>query len=346
MNLSDFTYNLPEKNIAKYPPKKRGTSKLLVLDKEREKIEHRKYLNIPEYIKEGDIIVLNETKVEKRRAYFLTPKSKKVEILFLNHTEDRKWYCLLKGRKHIHEGDILTAFENENIKVRAGVNQGDGILIEPYMIDSEDIFNKIGHTPIPPYMKRLDTTEDFVRYNTVFARLNGSVASPTASLNLTEDILERIKERGAKIVKIELEIGWGTFSPIREEKIEDHHIHNERIHISKESADTINNAKKEGKRIWAFGTTVARTLESVTDKNGLLKEFKGDTNLYIYPGYNWKCVDILVTNFHMPDSSLILLVSSFAGTELIKKGYKEALDKGYMFLSYGDSMLIGSNLSK
>lgn len=336
MKSSEFVYNLPEENIAKFPPQVRGTSNLLVVNKESGEFEYKKYFNIPEYIQEGDVIVLNETKVEKRRTYFQTLKGRKIEILFLNHTEDRKWYCLVKGARYINEGDILSSVEDESVKVIVGKREGDGFLIEPYIENAEDIFTKVGHTPIPPYMKRNDTTEDYARYNTIFARLTGSVAAPTASLNLTDEILNEIKGRGAKIVKVELEIGWGTFAPIREENIEDHKIHHERITVSKETANIINSAK----RVWAFGTTVARTLESVADGNGTVHEYSGDTNLYIYPGYKWKIVDVLVTNFHMPDSSLILLVSSFAGTELMKKAYVEALEHGYKFLSYGDSMLI------
>jgi len=346
MKMSEFKYNLPEHLIAKFPPKERGTTNLLVLDKVSGEISHGKYFNFLDYIHKGDVVVLNETKVEKRRTYFLTPNGKEVEILFLNHTEDRKWYCLVKGARYVKEGDILSDKEDEGIKVVVGKRQEEGFLIEPYQQDAEDIFNRVGHTPLPPYMKRLDTKDDYIRYNTIFARLQGSVAAPTASLNLTDEMLEGIHRKGAKIVKVELEVGWGTFAPVREENIQDHDIHSERISISKEAADVIN--AREG-RLWAFGTTVSRTLESVAYlKNGryLVKEFEGETNLYIYPGYEWKVVDILVTNFHMPDSSLILLVSSFAGTENIRKAYSEAKQREYKFLSYGDSMLIGANLSK
>ncbi len=336
MKSSEFVYNLPEENIAKFPPKVRGTSSLLVVHKESGELEQRQYFNIPEYIQEGDVVVLNETKVEKRRTYFTTSKGRRIEVLFLNHTEDRKWYCLVKGARYIHEGDILSSIDDESVKILVGKRDGDGFQIEPYIEDAENIFKKVGHTPIPPYMKREDTIEDYERYNTVFARLTGSVAAPTASLNLTDDILSEIERRGAKIVKIELEIGWGTFAPIREENVEDHEIHHERITVSKEAAEIINSAK----RVWAFGTTVARTLESVSDENGNIHQYSGTTDLYIYPGYMWKVVDVLVTNFHMPESSLILLVSSFAGTGLVKRAYAEALRCGYKFLSYGDSMLI------
>lgn len=340
MKLSDFTYNLPEESIAKFPPRERGTTKLLVLDRGSGAIEHRRYFNIPGYIRPGDVVVLNETRVEKRRTYFLTTKGRRVEVLFLNLVGDERWYCLIKGARYVKEGDVLVGGEDESIKIRVVQREGGGFLVEPCEVKVEDIFERVGHTPIPPYMKREDIPEDFIRYNTVFARMEGSVAAPTASLNLTDGILAKIQNRGAKVAKVELEVGWGTFAPVREEDIEEHEIHTERISVSKESADIINEAKLNGNRIWAFGTTVARTLETVSNENGLVKEYAGDTKLYIYPGYEWKCVDVLVTNFHMPDSSLILLVSSFAGVENIKGAYSEALEKGYKFLSYGDSMLI------
>lgn len=334
MKMSEYTYNLREEDIAKFPPKERGTSRLLVLDGEN--ILHKKYFDIPEYIQRGDVVVLNETKVEKRRTFFKTVKGREIEILFLNHTEDGNWYCLIKGARYIHDDDILSSVEDESVQVKVLRRQEDGFIVQPYMSSAEEIFESVGHTPIPPYMKRKDIPEDYTRYNTVFARLVGSVAAPTASLNLTDEILKEIERKGAKVVKIELEVGWGTFAPIREENVEEHEIHHERISVSKESADIINGAK----RVWAFGTTVARTLESVADESGVVHEYNGDTNLYIYPGYKWKVVDVLVTNFHMPDSSLILLVSSFAGTENVKKAYSEAQKNEYKFLSYGDSMLI------
>lgn len=340
MKMSEFIYNLPEEKIAKFPPKERGTTKLLVLDRNTGEINHKSYFNIPEYIQPGDVVVLNETKVEKRRTYFLTEKGRKLEILFLNRIGDGRWYCLIKGARYIHSEDILTAEEDGNIKIKISERSGDGFLVSPINEEGEEIFDKVGHTPIPPYMKRNDTPDDYVRYNTVFARLTGSVAAPTASLNLTDEILAKIQDKGAKIVKVELKVGWGTFAPVREENVEEHNIHTEEISVSKETADLINEAKAKGKKVWTFGTTVARTLESVSDENGYVHEYKGETQLYIYPGYTWKCVDHLITNFHMPDSSLILLVSSFAGTKLIKKAYQEALDNDYKFLSYGDSMLI------
>lgn len=340
MKMSEFTYNLPDENIAKFPPKKRGSTNLLIVDRENENLKSKKYFNIPDYIDKRDVVVLNETRVSKRRTFFRNTKGRIIEVLFLEKLDTQKWYCLVKGARYLKKGDILQSVDIESIEIEIGKRVEDGFLIHTINKTAEEIFELVGHTPIPPYMKREDTKDDYNRYNTVFSCSDGSVASPTASLNLTDEILKKIEERGAKIVKVELQIGWGTFAPIREENIEEHKIHTEKINITKDVVDIVNSAKQNGKKIWAFGTTVARTLESVADKDGKIHEYSGSTNLYIYPGYRWKCVDCLVTNFHMPDSSLILLVSSFAGKGLIKKAYSYALENNYKFLSYGDSMLI------
>ena len=335
--MSEFKYDLPQEKIAQFPPKERGTTKLLILDREIGDIKHKTYSDVVEYLKEGDVVVLNETKVEKRRTFFQTEKGRELEVLFINHTEGGNWYCLIKGGRYVADGDIL---KDGKIEIQIVGRKDNGFLVKPLNITAEEIFSKVGHTPIPPYMKRKDNPDDYVRYNTVFARSEGSVAAPTASLNLTSEILAQIQKKGVRIAKIELEVGWGTFAPVREENIEDHKIHSEKISVGKDAVEIINDAKRNGKNILAFGTTVARTLESVSDENGFIHEFEGDTELYIYPGYKWKCVNHLFTNFHMPDSSLILLVSSFAGTDLTKKAYDEALSRDYKFLSYGDSMLV------
>lgn len=340
MKMSDFTYNLPEEKIAKFPPEKRGSTKLLVLDRKTGHMQHRKYSDSIQYFKKGDVIVLNETKVEKRRAYFLDNKGRIHEVLFLN-PEGTDWLCLIRKSKYIKEGDIIINKEDESIKIEIIKKLKNGVLVEiKSNHKADEIFEKVGHTPIPPYMNRPDQKRDYKRYNTVFSNISGSVAAPTASLNLTEDILKKIEKKGVRIAKVELKVGWGTFAPVREENIEEHKIHEEEIFLSEEEAKKINAAIREGGDVWAFGTTVARLLESCVTEDGLVKSFDGNTKLYIYPGYEWKVVKHLITNFHMPDSSLILLVSSFAGKEFVKEAYQEALNSGYMFLSYGDSMLI------
>ncbi len=346
MKISEFKYNLPEELIAKYPPKKRGTSNLLVLDKESGEITHRKYFNIPEYVQNGDIVVLNETKVINSRTFFLTPKGKRVEVLFLENIGNDIWYVLIGRARNVEIGDILKNEEGEEIQIQVRERKDNGFVVLFTEGSSQVLFDKYGHTPLPPYMKREDEKSDRERYNTVFSKIEGAVAAPTASLNLTNEILNEIEKKGANIVKVELRVGWGTFAPIREEEIENHKIHTEYINVSQDVAEAINSRKG---KVWAFGTTVARALESVAyEQNGkyLLKEYSGYTSLYIYPGYKWKIVDNLVTNFHMPDSSLILLVSSFAGKDNIQRAYVEAISRKYKFLSYGDSMLIGGNFSK
>lgn len=335
MNISEFKYNLPQELIAKYPPKKRGTTNLLVLDKQSGDIQHRKYFDIPEYIQEGDIVVLNETKVLNSRTFFLTPKGKKVEVLFLEERGSNVWYGLIGRAKDVRILDVLICGD---IQIKIAKREGNGFLVKFISGNSLNLFTKYGHTPLPPYMGREDIESDKERYNTVFSSTPGAVAAPTASLNLTNDILDRIKKKGAKTVKIELRVGWGTFAPVREENILEHEIHKEFVNVGKEAAERINNCSG---RVWAFGTTVARAIESAySQKDKKIEPFSGYTTLYIYPGYDWKVVDILVTNFHMPDSSLILLVSSFAGKDLIKKAYAQAIESKYKFLSYGDSMLI------
>ncbi len=349
MKIDEFKYNLPEELIAQYPPEERGTSNLLVLDRENGKFEDRKYYNVSDYIKKGDVVVLNETKVLNSRTYFLTPKDKRVEVLFLEDLSKGDWFVLIGRARNVKIGDVLVHEESYDTKILIKQRKKNGFVVKFEKENAYELFENYGHTPLPPYMNREDIESDKERYNTVFSNIPGAVAAPTASLNLTEEIIEKIKDKGAEIVKIDLRVGWGTFAPIREEDIEEYQIHEEHIEISEETVSVINKAILQGGRVWAFGTTVARTLESVAykEKQGgkyLVKSYSGYTDLYIYPGYEWKIVDILVTNFHMPDSSLILLVSSFAGKENIKRAYQHAIGNKYKFLSYGDSMLIGDNL--
>jgi len=349
MKIEEFKYNLPEELIAQFPPEERGTSNLLVLDRENRRLEGKKYYNIPDYIKEGDVVVLNETRVLNSRTYFLTPKGKRVEVLFLEDLSEEGWFVLIGRARNVNSGDVLVNEDGEEIRILVKERKENGFIVTFQKGNPYDLFENYGHTPLPPYMNREDVESDKERYNTVFSNIPGAVAAPTASLNLTEEIIDNIRAKGAKIVKIELRVGWGTFAPVREENIEEHQIHEEHIEMSEETALVINETVLEGGKVWAFGTTVARTLESVAykeEKTGtyLVKSYSGYTDLYIYPGYEWKIVDVLVTNFHMPDSSLILLVSSFAGKENIKRAYEHAIGNKYKFLSYGDSMLIGNNL--
>jgi S-adenosylmethionine:tRNA ribosyltransferase-isomerase len=339
MKADIFKYKLPKDRIAKYPPKVRGTSNLLVYNRKTKEIEHKKYNQLIEYIKPGDVVVLNETRVLDARTYFLTPKEREVEVLFLNR-DGNHWFCLIGGGRYVKDGQVLKSKEDKDIKIKVISKKDRGFLVEILdNITPNDIFTKIGHTPIPPYMNRKEEDKDRERYNTVFSKQPGSSAAPTASLNLTEEIIEKLQNKGVKIVKVNLEIGWGTFAPVNEDNIEDHNIHEEYINISSQAAETINQGKQKGNDIWAFGTTVVRALESAIDDD-MVKPYEGKTDLYIFPGYEFKAVDHLITNFHMPNSTLILLVSAFVGIDETKKLYDIALEKDYKFLSYGDSMLI------
>ncbi len=352
MKLTDYDYNLGENMIAKFPPTERGTTKLMVVEREREVINHRKYVDIVDYVKEGDVIVLNSTKVEKVRVFFQNFRNdRKIEGLFLNKvyrgTDEsiEYWECILGRAKYVADGDILKSeVTHTEVKVEGKIE--DSIfLVSAKKGTIDSMFMVEGHVPLPPYLNREDNDDDYVRYNTVFAKHVGSSAAPTSGLNITEEMLEKIKEKGAKVVEVRLNVGWGTFAPIRVDNIEEHKIHSEYIEVSKESADSINKAIISGNDVWAVGTTSARTLESVAyfDENSqkyLVKEFKGNTDIYIYPGYEWKVVNHMITNFHAPKSSLLVMISSFVGYDLTMSMYKEALDNDYKFLSYGDSMLI------
>lgn len=351
-SLSDYDYNLPDERIAKNPPVERGTSNLLVFNRKTGEIEHKKYFNVADYIKKGDAVVINKTKVENIRTYFNVPRNgKRVEVLFLDKVEDFEekvsgreyWYCLIGRAKSVEIGDELFNEDGVGLPITVLQRKGDGFIVSCERGNMALIFEKAGHVPLPPYMKRADKAEDVERYNTVFSKIPGSSASPTASLNLTEEMLDKLREKGVKIIEIELRVGWGTFAPIRTENIEDHQIHSEYIEVGDDQEDEINEVIENGGEIWAFGTTVARTLESVAKKEDgkwVVDDYEGYTNLYIHPGYEWKVVDHLITNFHTPKSSLIVLVAAFAGYEETMKLYEQALDSEFNFLSYGDSMLI------
>jgi S-adenosylmethionine:tRNA ribosyltransferase-isomerase len=361
MNLSDFDYNLPEDRIAKYPPKVRGTTRLLVLNRHDGEIEHKQYADVIDYIKSGDVVVLNYTKVQNVRTFPIVKRTgRQVQLMFLENIQYHEpnlldqernsksyeyWYALIGRAKYVKIGDILVYDDGESVEVIARKEGEEGFIVRLELTKSPEIFNKYGHVPLPPYMKREDEPQDKIRYNTVFAKQLGSVAAPTASLNLTDDLLEKIRNKGAKIVYVELKISWGTFAPVKTEQIEDFKIHSEQISMSANGAREINERILSGGDVWAFGTTATRLLESVASVDTvsgkyLVHEFEGDTKIFIYPGYKWKVVNHMITNFHTPKSSLLMLVSSFASRELIFKAYGEAMDKEYMFLSYGDSMLI------
>ena len=346
MKLEEFNYDLPKELIAQHPIEKRDESRLMVLDRENQSIEHKTFKNIIEYLNTGDCLVINDTKVIPARIYGVKKYDEEilepchVEVLLLKNVCDDKWETLVKpgrrlqiGAKMIFGDGIL---EGEIIDV---LEDGNRIVKFHYEGVFNEILDKIGVMPLPPYIKERLKEKD--RYQTVYAKYEGSSAAPTAGLHFTKEILEKIKEKGVKIAKVTLHVGIGTFRPVKAENIEEHQMHTEHYIMTEENAEIINTAKKNGKKIIAVGTTSCRVLETVADKETcLVKACEGDTSIFIYPGYKFKIVDNLITNFHLPESSLIMLVSALAGKEFIMKAYNQAVKDKYRFFSFGDAMII------
>lgn len=340
MKKSEFYYDLPQELIAQHPLDKRDSSRLLVLSKSSKKVEHKSFVDILGYLNKGDCMVLNETKVIPARLIGHKENSTgKIEFLLLRRLNETDWEVLTRpgkraipGKRFVFGDGILTA------QVLEVVDFGNRIVRFEYEGIFEEILDKIGIVPLPPYIT--EELEDNDRYQTVYAKSSGSSAAPTAGLHFTKDLLEQIQIKGVDIVKVTLHVGIGTFRPVKSDNIEDHKMHSEHYYISKESADFINTAKKERRRIIACGTTSLRVLEGASDSNGMLCEKQGETDIFIYPGYTFKVVDNLITNFHLPESTLIMLVSALAGKDSVLDAYKQAIEKRYRFFSFGDAMFI------
>ena len=339
MNVSDFYYDLPEELIAQTPIEKRDESRLMVLNRKDQSIEHKQFKDIIDYLEPGDCLVRNNTKVIPARLYGKKATGAKIEFLLLNQIE----------------GDIWESIVRPGHKLKPGteVEFGDGILKATVLdimpggtrkveFKYEGIFNeildKIGLMPLPPYIH--ESLKDKDRYQTVYARYEGSAAAPTAGLHFTPELFEKLKQKGVEVANVTLHVGIGTFRPVKVENVEEHHMHSEHYYIKQEDVDKINNAKKNGKRVIAIGTTSCRVLETIADEKGMVKPTEGDTQIFIYPGYKFKCLDGLITNFHLPESTLIMLVSALAGKEYIMKAYNEAVKERYRFFSFGDAMFI------
>ena len=340
MKVSDFYFELPEELIAQYPLEKRDSSRLMVLDKKTGEIEHRKFHDILEYLNEGDTLVLNNTRVLPARLIGEKEETGgKIEFLLLKRIEGDKWECLAKPGKSAREGRRFSFGEGKlKAEVVEVLENGNRIVEFYYKGIFEEVLDSLGEMPLPPYIH--EKLEDKERYQTVYSKENGSAAAPTAGLHFTKELLEQIKEKGVKIVYLTLHVGLGTFRPVKVEKIEEHEMHSEFYILSKESADIINETKKRGNKVISVGTTSTRTLETIGDENGFVKEQSGWTNIFIYPGYKFKVVDRLITNFHLPESTLIMLVSTLAGKEHTMKAYEEAVKEKYRFFSFGDAMFI------
>ncbi len=340
MDVKDFDFYLPEELIAQHPLEKRDTSRLMVLDKESGEITHRTFHDIIEYLNKGDTLVLNNTRVMPARLIGEKEKTGgKIEFLLLKRIKGDKWECLAKPGKSAREGRRFSFGEGKlKAEVVEVLENGNRIVEFYYKGIFEEVLDSLGEMPLPPYIH--EKLEDKERYQTVYSKENGSAAAPTAGLHFTKELLEQIKEKGVNIVYLTLHVGLGTFRPVKVEKIEEHEMHSELYILSKESADIINETKKRGNKIISVGTTSTRTLETIGDENGFVKEQSGWTNIFIYPGYKFKVVDRLITNFHLPESTLIMLVSTLAGKEHTMKAYEEAVKERYRFFSFGDAMFI------
>ena len=342
LSVHDYYYELPEELIAQHPLSDRSSSRLLVLDKKTGDITHKAFGDITEYLDPGDCLVINETKVIPARLMGIREKTGgAVEILLLKRFEDREdeWEALAGPGKKARPGDVIVFGNGElTCNVLEVTAEGNRIIKFAYEGIFEEVLDRLGSMPLPPYIKA--ELDDKDRYQTVYAKNKGSAAAPTAGLHFTEELLEKIQGRGVNIARITLHVGLGTFRPVKVENIKDHKMHSEHFIISDEAADMINKTKDSGGRIISVGTTSTRALESVADGSGHIKPVASDTSIFIYPGYEFKIVDAIITNFHLPESTLIMLVSAFAGRENVLKAYEEAVREKYRFFSFGDAMFI------
>lgn len=338
MLKSDFYYDLPEELIAQHPAEKREQSRLMLLDKMSGEIEHKTFCDIIDYLNEGDCLILNNTKVIPARIYGKrVDTGAVVEFLLLKNLGNDEWECLAGPGKKAKVGYV---FDFNGIMTASVIDvKDDGNRIVKFNYDGifYDILDKVGQMPLPHYIH--EELKDSSRYQTVYAKYEGSAAAPTAGLHFTNELLTKIKQKGVNIGYVTLHVGLGTFRPVKEEKIENHLMHSEHYSMPKETADLINETKKNNKRVICVGTTSCRTVESVAS-SGEIRECEGDTSIFIYPGYKFKCLDALITNFHLPESTLIMLISALAGRENVLNAYKTAVDEKYRFFSFGDAMFI------
>lgn len=334
MKTSDFNYDLPSDLVAYYPLTDKDKCNLEVISRSDNKIKHERFYNILNYLNAGDVLVLNNSKVIPARIYGTAKNRKNIEILLLEKIDPNNWSCLMKNPK-----DGLELILKNELKAIITKEKTGNIIIS-FNREIEKYLDEYGCAPLPPYIERKPEESDKVNYQTVYAKQNGSIAAPTAGLHFTKELLQHITDIGVSIEQLTLHVGYGTFKPVKSEDLENHRMHSEYFELSKKTCEVINNAKLMSNKIIAVGTTSLRTLESCISPEGILIPRKGKTDLFIYPGYKFKIVDSLVTNFHMPRSTLFMLVCAFAGKELIFKAYEQAKNRGYRFLSYGDAMII------
>jgi S-adenosylmethionine:tRNA ribosyltransferase-isomerase len=341
LKLKDFQFEVPEEKIAQFPLEERDKCKTLVLDKKTGELEHRLFHEITDYFEEGDVLVINETKVLPARLYAYKEKTNgRIEIFLLRQLNERIWEALVKPARKVRVGNRLKMEEGVTLDVIDNTESGGRIIEFSGVDDILGYIERQGKTPLPPYIKREAENEDSVNYQTVYAKEIGAVAAPTAGLHFTDQLMEKFKAKGVIVAPVVLHVGLGTFKPVQVDDISKHQMHAEYYKISPETSEIINRAKQNGKKIVAVGTTVVRVLETIADFDSKVHPGDGWTDKFIYPPYQFKIVDNLITNFHTPGSSLIMLVAALAGYENIMKAYKFAINDGYRFFSYGDAMLI------
>jgi S-adenosylmethionine:tRNA ribosyltransferase-isomerase len=339
MRTDEFNYELPKEMIAQYPAQKRDYSSLMVINKKTDEIEHKHFYDIIEYINEGDCLVFNDSKVIRARLYGQKVTGAKIELLLLKDLGNNNWQGLLKPAKRLKENDLVY-FDDKEITARVINKSNDGLGTVEFICGSNvyDKIEHIGKMPLPPYIK--DNEKYYDRYQTVYAKNIGSSAAPTAGLHFTDELIEKLKQKGVKTAYVTLHVGLDTFRPVKADELRDHKMHAEHYQITKENAQLINEAKKNGKRIIAVGTTSMRTLEGCAKKYGRILPVIDDTDIFIYPPYEFKAVDCLITNFHLPKSTLLMLVSAFYNKDKLLCAYKTAIERNYRFFSFGDAMLL------
>lgn len=341
-HLKDYSYPYPPELVAMVPVAERAASRLMVLNRQDKSVVHKKFSDITEYFVHGDVLVLNDSKVFPARLVTQRSCGGRQEIFLIREVEAKLWQIMVNASRKIKKGACFE-FEGLEVVLADDHNPESEIRLAElnYTCELDSILQKIGHMPLPPYIKREDNLEDRMHYQTVFAKHRGSVAAPTAGLHFTQELLDQLEKIGVQIVTITLHVGPGTFLPVKTQDISQHKMHTEFFSISEKTCHIINAAKREGRRVTAVGTTSARVLESLARENTILQEKSSQTNIFIHPPYSFKVVDCLITNFHQPESTLLMLVSAFAGREFILSAYQEAIQKKYRLFSYGDAMMVG-----
>lgn len=338
LKKSDFYYDLPEDLIAQTPAEPRDSSRLLVYHRDTRQLEHKIFRDVIDYLKAGDVLVVNRTRVLPARVYGHTEHGGAVEVLLLKRLDLTRWEVLVRPGRKCRPGAHLIVNEELSLRVLSVTDSGERIVEFMYDGTFEDILSRVGTMPLPPYIHEKLTDPE--RYQTVYSKENGSAAAPTAGLHFTPELLERIRAKGVEIAEVLLHVGLGTFRPVKEENVLDHKMHSEYFEISAEAAEIVNRAKKEGRRVICVGTTSVRTVETVADEHGFLRPCKGNTEIFIYPPYKFRCADALITNFHLPESTLLMLVSALCSREEMLEVYRVAVEERYRFFSFGDAMLI------